>query len=424
MDNNHNVWILNHYAISPDMAGGTRHYDLGRELVRRGYEVTIFASGFDHVTHKYVKIGAGEGFRVEDHNGVRFVWLKTMPYQGNDWHRVLNMLSYGFSLWRYNKSFKKPDVIIGSSMHPVAPLVGWWLAKKYRARFIFEVRDLWPQTAVDMGAMRRDGLPARFLYGWEKFMYHKADKIIVLLPHAREYITGRGIRPEKIVWIPNGVDLQRFDNFEPLDPSSAAARAFDEQKDKFKVVYAGAHGQANGLDTVIEAAALIAKTEPDIYFFLVGDGPEKVRLVRMAREQSATNITFLDPVPKSEVGAILQRSDLLLHCLKTMEVLKYGVSPNKLYDYLASSRPVIMVSNASNRVIQEARAGLVVEPDNPEALVRCILQIKQMPPEERRRLGANGRSYVERHHSIEILGEKLVRVIEEVAGDNFTYEGG
>jgi len=224
------VWILNHYAISPDMAGGTRHYDLARELVRRGYEVIIFASGFDHVTHKYVKIKKGEGLRVEDHNGVKFVWLETSPYQGNDWRRVLNMLSYGFSLLRYNKNFKKPDVIIGSSMHPIAPLAGWWLAKRYRARFIFEVRDLWPQTAVDMGAMKRNGVMARLLYAWEKFMYQKAEKIIVLLPNAGEYITGRGIRPEKIVWIPNGVDLKRFDNVKPIDPSSPAAKAFAEQR--------------------------------------------------------------------------------------------------------------------------------------------------------------------------------------------------
>lgn len=408
------VWIFNHYAISPDMAGGTRHYDLARELVGRGYEVTIFASGFDHVTHKYVKIKKGEGFRVEEHSGVRFVWLETSPYQGNDWRRVLNMLSYGFSLLRHNKNFEKPDLIIGSSMHPVAPLAGWWLARKYRARFVFEVRDLWPQTAVDMGAMNRNGLMARLLYAWEKFMYQKAERIIVLLPKAGEYIAGRGIRPEKIVWIPNGVNLKRFDNGKSLDPSSQAAEAFAEQEDKFKVVYAGAHGPANGLDTVVEAAALMSRVDPEVHFFLIGDGPEKGRLMQLARERFLSNITFLDPVPKNKVGAVLRESDLLLHCLKTMEVLKYGVSPNKLYDYLASGRPVIMVSNASNQVIKEAGAGLAVEPDSSEALVQGILQIKKMPPEERNRLGINGRSYVERHHSMEVLGEKLARLIEEV----------
>ncbi|MGB9790945.1 MAG: glycosyltransferase family 4 protein [Thermacetogeniaceae bacterium] len=414
MENRRNIWILNHYAISPDMAGGTRHYDLGRELVKRGYEVTIFASGFDHVTHKYVKVAPGEGLRVEDHNGVKFVWLETVPYQRNDWRRILNMLSYGFAVLRHHKNFEKPDVIIGSSMHPVAPLVGWWLARKYQARFIFEVRDLWPQTAVDMGAMRQDGLMARLLYAWEKLMYKKADKIIVLLPYAGDYIAGRGINPEKIVWIPNGVDLRRFDRVEPLDASSAVARVFEEQRNKFKVVYAGAHGPANGLDNLINAAALMAGADPDVHFFLVGDGPEKASLLRMAREMQVTNITFLDPVPKSKVAAVLRKADLLLFCLKSLGVYKYGISLNKLYDYLASCKPVIMSGSAANQVVEEAEAGLVVEPDNPEALVRAILQIKQMPPEERERLGANGRCYVERYHGIEVLGEKLSQVITEV----------
>lgn len=408
------VWILNHYAISPDMPGGTRHYDLGRELVKRGYEVIIFASGFDHVTHRYVKIRPGEGFRVEDYDGVRFVWLETLPYQRNDWRRVLNMLSYGFNLWRYHKKFGPPDVVIGSSMHPIAPLVGWWLARKYRAKFLFEVRDLWPQTAVDMGVMKETSLMARLLYAWERFMYQKAEKIIVLLPKAGEYITGRGISPEKIVWIPNGVDLRKFDSIKPLEPSSAPAKAFAEHRGKFKVVYAGAHGPANGLDTVVEAAALMSQVDPEVHFFLIGDGPEKGKLVKLAQERNAFNIIFLDPVPKNEVGAVLRESDLLLFCLRSLGVYKYGISLNKLYDYLASGKPVVMAGQAINQVVEEAGAGLVVEPENPEALVRAILQIKQMSPEERRRLGANGRQYVEKHHSIEVLGEKLSQVISEV----------
>lgn len=408
------VWILNHYAISPDMAGGTRHYDLALELVERGYEVTIFTSGFDHVIHNYVKIKKDEGFRVEEHSGVRFVWLETSPYQGNDWRRILNMFSYGFSLLRHNKNFEKPNLIIGSSMHPVAPLAGWWLAKKYGVPFVFEVRDLWPQTAVDMGAMKRNGLMAKLLYTWEKFMYQKAERIIVLLPKAGEYIAGRGIRPEKIVWIPNGVNLKRFDNGKSLDPSSQAAEAFAEQEDKFKVVYAGAHGPANGLDTVVEAAALMAGIDQGVHFFLIGDGPEKGRLMQLARERSLSNITFLDPVPKNKVGAVLRESDLLLFCLRCLSVYKYGISLNKLYDYFASGKPIVMAAQGINRIVEDVGAGLVVEPENPEALVQGVLQIKEMPPEERIQLGVNGRSYVERHHSMEVLGEKLAQLIEEV----------
>ena len=236
------LWILNHYAISPDMPGGTRHFDLASELVKKGHDVTIFASGFDHHTHRYIKIDPKEKIRVEEYDGVRFVWINTTPYSKNDWRRVMNMISYGWRVLRCDRGLPKPDVVIGSSMHPFAALAGWRLARRHKARFIFEVRDLWPQTAIDMGAMKENSFPAKLLYAWEKFMYEKAEKIIVLLPYAKEYIVSRGISPEKVFWLPNGVNLDRFDQPSPLDPGSEVAKAFERYRDRFKVVYTGVHG--------------------------------------------------------------------------------------------------------------------------------------------------------------------------------------
>ena len=236
------LWILNHYAISPDMPGGTRHFDLASELVKKGHDVTIFASGFDHHAHRYIKIDPKEKIRVEEYDGVRFVWINTTPYSKNDWRRVVNMISYGWRVLRCDRGLPKPDVVIGSSMHPFAALAGWRLARRHKARFIFEVRDLWPQTAIDMGAMKENSFPAKLLYAWEKFMYEKAEKIIVLLPYAKEYIVSRGISPEKVFWLPNGVNLDRFDHPSPLDPGSEVAKAFERYRDRFKVVYTGVHG--------------------------------------------------------------------------------------------------------------------------------------------------------------------------------------
>ncbi|MDI6880396.1 MAG: glycosyltransferase family 4 protein, partial [Desulfitobacteriaceae bacterium] len=272
------LWILNHYAISPDMPGGTRHFDLARELVRKGYDVTIFASGFDHVSRKYLKVKPKERMRLEEYEGVRFVWINTFPYTQNNWRRVLNMLSYGWRVLGCDRGLPKPDAVIGSSMHPFAALAAWWLARRYKARFFFEVRDLWPQTAVDMGAMRPNGLPAKVLYAWEKFMYDKAEKIIVLLPNAKDYVVRRGINQEKVVWLPNGVNLERFDHPEPLDPSSEVAQVFEKYKDKFKVVYTGAHGIPNGLDVIIEAAKLAQEKNENVIFIFIGEGTEKNRL--------------------------------------------------------------------------------------------------------------------------------------------------
>jgi len=406
------IWILNHYAISPDMAGGTRHYDLGRELIKRGYRVTIFASGFDHSTKKYIKIHPQERFRIEDYNGVRFFWLNTVPYYGNNWRRVLNMISYGIRVLGISRGIEKnPDVIIGSSVHPFAVLAAWWLSKRYKVRFIFEVRDLWPQTAVEMGAIKATGIPAKILYAGEKFMYKKAEKVIVLLPNAKEYIEKRGIESQKIVWIPNGVDLELFDKPDYIDPSSEIAKVFRKHKNKFKVVYTGAHGSANGLETVIDAAYLLFKKSPDMHFFLIGDGPEKKKLIKSALEKAIDNITFLDPIPKSQIPIILQQSDLLIFCLRNLNIYKYGISLNKMYDYFASGKPVVMAGNTVNNIVQEAGAGITVEPGNAEALARGILKIANMTLEERQKLGANGRAYVEKYHNIRVLADILEKIL-------------
>ena len=406
-----NIWILNHYAVSPDMAGGTRHYDLGKELVGRGHKVTIFASGFKHSSKKNVKLHSGERFKIEDYNRVRFVWLNTIPYYGNNWRRILNMISYGVRVLNVCRGIEKPDVIIGSSVHPFAVVAAWWLAKRYKARFIFEVRDLWPQTVVEMGAIKATGIPARLLYIWEKFMYKRADKIIVLLPNAKEYIEKCGIDLQKIVWIPNGVDLELFDKPEHIDPSSEIAKVFRKQKNRFKVVYAGGHGPANALETVIDAAYLLAKKSANIHFFLIGDGTEKKKLIKKAQEKSLDNITFLDPVPKFQVPAILQKSDLLMFCLRDLDIYKYGISLNKMYDYFASGKPILMSGDAINDVLHDAGVVITVESENPEALVEGIIKIQKMSPEERQKLGANGRAYVEKYHTIRVLGNILEKIL-------------
>lgn len=397
--------------MTPDIAGGTRHYDLGRELVRRGHKVTIFASGFDHNTKKYMKVHPKERYKIENYNEVRFVWLNTIPYYGNNWRRILNMISYGVKILSVCRGIEKPDVIIGSSVHPFAVLAAWWLARRYKTRFIFEVRDLWPQTAVEMGAIKATGISAKILYAWEKFMYKKAEKIIVLLPNAKEYIKSKGIASEKIVWIPNGVNLEQFDNPKQLDSDSNLVQLLRKNKDNFKIIYTGAHGPANGLSVIIDTAKILQKNHDEIQFFLIGDGVEKEKLQYDSKKHNLKNIYFFSSIPKEQIPDLLQYADLLLHCFAPINVFKYGISPNKIYDYLASSKPIIMSVETTNNIVQDAEAGIVVEPENPEALARGILKIEKMTLDEREKLGANGRAYVEKYHSTQVLGDILEKIL-------------
>ena len=408
---NKNIWIFNHYAISPDMSGGTRHYDLGKELVRRGHKVAIFASGFDHNTKKYIKVHPKERYKIEDYNGVYFVWLNTIPYYGNDWRRILNMISYGVRVLSVCRRIEKPDVIIGSSVHPFAVLAAWWLARRYKARFIFEVRDLWPQTTVEMEAIKATGIPAKILYVWEKFMYKKAEKIIVLLPNAKEYIEKRGIDPQKIVWIPNGVNLEQFYNPRQLDPDSNLVKFLRKNKNKFKIIYAGAHGPANGLDVVVEAASILQRNHNEVQFLLIGDGVEKDKLQHDSKKYNLKNMHFSFSIPKEKIPDLLQYADLLLHCLAPINVFKYGISPNKVFDYLASGKPIIISAEIANNIVQDAKAGIIVKPGNAEALAQGILKIENMTLEERQKLGANGRAYVEKYHNTRVLAGILEKIL-------------
>ena len=410
-----NIWIFNNYVNSPDLPGGTRHYDLGKELARRGHQVVIVTSSYHHYLHREIRAVPPRGWKLETIDGVKFVWLRTRPaYQRNDRHRVMNMMSFMLHAWRLGRKLpklsmgiEKPDVIIGSSAHLLTPLAAYWVAEKYHARFIMEVRDLWPQTLIDMGQLSERNPITKVLQALEKYLYRRTEKIIALLPLAHEYITSCGIPRDKVIWIPNGVDLSRFDGVEAAASSSEG----------FRVMYLGAHGQANALDVLLRAAEIIQdQGHEDIRFILVGDGPEKPRLIKLAEDLKLGNLEFRDPVPKSDVPQALLEANGLIFNLERVIVFKYGISANKLFDYMASGRPALFSVEASNNPVDEARCGLTVPPRDPEALAEAIIKLYHMPKEEREAMGRRGREYVEKYHSIPVLADKLESCLKEVVG--------
>jgi len=406
-----NIWILNHYAHPPDLPGGTRHYDLAQELVKRGHRVVIFASSFHHYLHREVRLQPAEVWRIEDVNGVKFVWIRTPSYQHNDRYRVQNMIAFAFHVWQLGRrlpkiapEIKNPDVVIGSSPHLLTPLAAYAIARRYRVPFVMEVRDLWPQTIIDMGELSAQHLITKALQLLERFLYHRAERIITLLPWAHEYITACGVPRGKIVWIPNGVDLSRF----------ASVADSHDSDEVFKVMYLGAHGQANALDVVLQAAQIVQNQGySQIKFILIGDGPEKPKLKKLATELELKNVEFRDPVPKDKIPEALQEANVFIFNLEKAEVFKYGVSSNKLFDYLAASKPVIFSVRSSNNPVEEAYCGLTVPPRDPQALAHAVMTLSQMPKEEREAMGRRGREYVEKYHAIPVLAEKLVRCIED-----------
>lgn len=409
------LWIFNHYAVTPDMPGGTRHYDFSKELIKRGYEVTIFASSFHYNQHKETKLSPKENWKMEEVDGIKFLWIRTFPYYKNNWRRVLSMFSYMIrsydiarNISRIGLKIQEPDVIIGSSVHLLAPLAAYFLSKYYKAHFIMEIRDLWPQTLIEIGQMSMYHPFIIMLHFLEKFLYKRTDRIITLLPLANEYITSFGIDAKKIAWVPNGVDLDRFKNI-PKNKMTGP---------QFKVMYLGAHGQADALNILLKAAKVTEdKKYTNIQFILTGDGAQKQNLIDLKKRLKLSNMEFRPPVKKTYVPSILEEADVLVTLMKDAIIYKYGVSSNKEYDYAVSTKPIIISGNAPNNIVEAARCGIIVPPEDPEALAGAIIRLYHMAKKERDTMGKRGREYVEKYHSIPFLVDTLEKVFNEVCSE-------
>jgi glycosyltransferase involved in cell wall biosynthesis len=416
-----NIWTLNHYATPPDIPGGTRHFDFARELGKRGHKVSIFASGFSHRTRREERLKGRQNYRREEISGVEFIWLKTFPYyKGNDWRRVVNMLNYGCRAVLTGLKFKeKPDVILASSPHLLAGLAGWVLAKLKRARFIFEVRDLWPQALVEIGAYREKSLVVALLRVLERFLYRRARKIVVLMPKASEYMTKLGVPAGKVVYIPNGVSPELFsDSSAGLPPELTTTISSLKSKGKLLVGYTGAHGIANALDTIVKAARTLQEEGVNkVHFLLVGDGPERERLRRKAKNWRLNNISFHHSVPKYAVPTLLRSVDIAVIPRKRSGLGKYGTSINKLFDYMASARPIIWGAQLASNPVTSAGCGLSIALENPRQMTEAIVQLSRLSDNERREMGMRGYEYVMKYHAIPVLTDRLLEVMEDVKLD-------
>jgi glycosyltransferase involved in cell wall biosynthesis len=401
------VWIVNHYAEGPDAPGGTRHFHFASNLSNHGWQATLIAASVEHRTGRQ-RLLAGEAKRLEMVTHVPFLWVKTPKYSDNGARRVLNMLCFTLRtlLPKTTSVLSTPDAVIGSSVHPFAALAGALLARRFGVPFIFEVRDLWPQTLIAFGRLKSTGLIAWSFRNLELWLYKRAARVVVLLPNAWEYIVPLGIDRRKLVYVPNGVDLSLFS-----EPANTMASDF------FTLMYFGAHGQANGLDSILQAMKFVQHSPNGrkIILRMVGDGPHKAALIARAKELGLKNTRFESSIPKSHIPALAVQADAFILSVRDLPNLyRYGISMNKIFEYLATSRPVIIASNAINNPVVDAQAGLSVPAEQPEALAQAILRLAAIPPEDRYRMGRAGRDYVEKNHSFAQLSARLASVLDEV----------
>jgi glycosyltransferase involved in cell wall biosynthesis len=387
---------------------------LGRVLAQQGHDVTIFASSFSHATLREERLRRNERRRAECVDGVRFLWVRTTPYSGNDGRRALNMLSYAVGAIRAQWRMPRPDVVVGSSVHLAAVAAACLIGGVRRVPFVFEVRDLWPQALIDMGALKEKGAATRALRGLERFLYRRARVIISLPPRAADYIIPLGIPKEKVVYIPNGI--ADYDEHVPEINDSAkelVAKIEEFRRHGYLVAgYAGSHVQANGVDTLVEAARTLRdRGVMDIAFVFVGDGHQKERSRQFADHHDLRNVLFWQSLPKRSIPAVLDSLDVTLFSLHDISIYKYGLSCNKLFDYLASGRPVVSACAIEDTPVSASGGGICVASESPEEIADALVKLASMGEAGRHAMGERGRHWVYQHHGATALAGRFLQAL-------------
>jgi glycosyltransferase involved in cell wall biosynthesis len=319
-------------------------------------------------------------------------------------HRVFAFISFmGSSFW-LGLGVRDVDVVWGTSPPIFQGVTAWALARLKGAKFLFEVRDLWPQFAVAVGVLTNPIL-IRMSEWLERFLYRRADRVMVNSPGFREHVEGRG--GKRVELVPNGADPAMFD---PADEGISFRQSYNLE-DKFVALYAGAHGMSNDLGVVLKAAKLLANT--DIHFVLLGDGKEKANLQAQAGAMGLANVTFAPSVPKAEMAGALAAADACIAILKPLEEYK-TTYPNKVFDYMAAGRPVVLVIDGVIReVVEAAGCGIFAEPGDPSALANVIRTLA-VDKDKARQMGLDGRKYLEENFSRAVIGEKLLGLLEDL----------
>jgi glycosyltransferase involved in cell wall biosynthesis len=398
-------------------APAARAAELSWHWARMGHDVTVLTGFPNHPTGVVPEEWRSRlhQFRyTETVDGVRVVrtWLWPLPNRKAH-ERIRNYASFCVSAAFSGLDLPKPDVIIATSPQLLCALSGWWLAFWKRVPFVFEVRDLWPESLAAVGAGGEKTLLHRTLRAIARFLYRHADRVVVVAPAFKDHlIRYYNVPTAKIFIVENGVETDRF----RLDPAASEIRKHLKIEDRFLICYIGTMGNAHGLETLIAAAAEIQTALPKATFVLIGEGAEKQRIVELAAGRGLANIQFLGQQPRERIPAYVSAADLCLVMLKKTELFK-TVIPTKLLEYMACERAVIVaVDGHARQIVEEAGAGVYAEPENSSALVKAILAL-EADPERRRQMGANGRQYIVNKFSREKTARDYIKVLEVLLPD-------
>jgi glycosyltransferase involved in cell wall biosynthesis len=407
-----NIVYIEHYAGTPALGMEFRPYYLAREWVRAGHRVQILAASFSHVRSRQPEVGRMP--KNEAIDGIEYRWYPTRRYQGNGLGRVRNIWEFLSQVWRETDRIArdmKPDVVIASSTYPMDIWVARRLARRCKAKLVFEVHDLWPLSPIELSGMSPRHPFARLCSKAEADAYRDADVVVSMLPCVHTYMASRGLDLDKLVIVPNGISPDDWAAGPlPLREDVAGTLATARAVGEMVVGYTGSMGEPNQLDTLLDAAKML-RDDPigsKLRFVMVGDGHLRAALQARVRNERLTNVTLLAPIPKLQVPAMLAQVDIAYIGWQRVPIYRFGIAPNKLMDYMMAGRAVLHSVEAGNDPVAEAGCGVTVPPEDARAVANGLLKMMALAPQARKVMGQQGREFVMKRHTYPVLARRFL----------------
>ena len=417
-ETNNNIWIFNHYATDMFKNHGGRHYNFAKYLIKKGYNVKIFCANTYHNKNESVEIEKGK-FKIEYCDNIPFIFVKTVKSIGNGLKRVLNMIMYYINVQKTAKVLskkEKPDIIIASSVHPLTMVAGIKAAKRLKIPCVCEIRDLWPEAIFLFKKLKENSLIGKLLIKGEHWIYKNADKLIFTKPGDMDYLRerkwtlelGGEIDIKKCYYINNGVDLDSYKKLE----KEQIIKDSDLESKKFNVVYAGAIRPVNNVGNLLDTAELL-KNRTDIQFLIYGEGNQLPELQNRVETEKLFNVKLKGYIRKNNIPFVLSKSSLnILNYSQSLYNWTRGNSSNKLFEYMASGKPIISTVKMGYDFIEKYNCGISLENNTPENLAKAIIKFKDMTEDEYLMYSKNALKAAE-DFDFKNLTNKLVEVIEE-----------
>lgn len=414
------IWIIDHYSSEPKYGGISRQYDFAVELSKRGYHVTVLSSGFSHYTHTYIGDSKDKEYYISKvSDSVHYVYLHTKAYETNGGiGRIKNMFSFRSAVAKHYREIAeklgKPDVVEGASIHPLAWIAAYKVAKHFNVRFVAEVRDLWPEMWL-LNKEKKPYDPMVLFFGIiEKWAYRKADRIIYSMLYGDKYICDKlGFPREKVALIGQPLDCARFDDFAQTKAELLPQDVQAFMQNAFLCVFTGYYKEYEGVYVMLEAAKLLMERGIDAKFLFLGSGQEAEGMQAYATEHALKNVMVGGRISKEAIPALLRKADICLaHCAAkgSGESFKYGISKNKVNEYLYSGACILYGRADENDPVAASGAGYVIKPFSAVGFADRIEDVYNMSKSEREAFGKHGKQYIHENHETSILADKLLEV--------------